>query len=161
MDESEREALIERYAAGPARLSEALASVPGEAMQWKPEPDDWSVHEIVWHCADVEPVISGRIRYLAVEDEPTIVKLDQEEWARLPGYHEFPLAPALAVVTATRAATAVLLRALPAESWSKVGHHTEHGQYSSEDWLRVYADHLHDHADQIERNVLACSQARR
>ena len=159
MDESEREALIDRYAAGPERLAEALSRVPNEAKHWRPEPGEWSAHEIVWHCADVEPVVSGRIRYLVVENEPTIVALDQDAWARLPGYRDLPLEPALALVTATRAATAALLRALPAESWSRFGHHTEHGRYSSEDWLRVYADHLHDHADQIERNVLAWKRA--
>jgi hypothetical protein len=150
---TERKDLIERYEAGPARLSEALAAVPLPAIHWRPSPNDWSVHEIIWHCADVEPVVSGRIRFLAVEREPTITGLDQEAWARQPGYTELPLEPALTVIAATRGATAILLRALPDEVWSRVGHHTERGRYTAEDWLRIYAQHLHGHADQIEGNV--------
>jgi len=37
------------------------------------------------------------------------------------------------------------------EDWRIVGTHTESGRYSTEDWLRIYASHCHDHADQIKR----------
>lgn len=37
--------LIQQYAAGPEGLRAALATVPPEAMQWRPAPDEWSVHE--------------------------------------------------------------------------------------------------------------------
>ena len=159
MDATRRNALIEKYEVGPVRLHEALAGVPPQAMHWRPASDQWSVHEIVWHCADVEPVVSGRIRYLAVEESPTIIGLDQEAWARLPGYADLPVDVALDVVAATRAATAVLLRALPEETWSREGHHTEMGRYTPEIWLQIYAQHLHGHADQIESNVRLWRQA--
>ena len=35
---AEREALIQRYAEGPARLRAALAAVPREALTWRPAP---------------------------------------------------------------------------------------------------------------------------
>jgi hypothetical protein len=38
----------------------------------------------------------------------------------------------------------------PAE-WAKTGTHTEHPSYSVDLWLELYADHPHDHADQIRR----------
>jgi hypothetical protein len=151
----EREALIARYEAGPARLKAALAAVPPEALQWRPAPGEWSAHEIVVHCADSEANAALRIRYLAAEPDPLIVGYDQEEWARRFDYHALPLEPALLTVEAVRANTVPLLRRLPAEAWAKVGRHSESGSYSADRWLQIYAAHLDEHAAQIEANVAA------
>jgi hypothetical protein len=156
---SERAALIEEYAAGPARLRDALARVPAEALQWRPAPGEWSAHEVICHCADSETNAAGRIRYLLAETEPLILGYDEAQWARTLDYHEHPLAPALAAVDAVRANTAVLLRRLPGSAWSREGRHTESGRYTAEDWLRIYADHLENHARQIEANVAAWRSA--
>jgi hypothetical protein len=87
------------------------------------------------------------------EKSPTLQGYDQETWATVLDYHKMPLEPALAVVEAVRASTAALIRALPDEAWTRVGHHTESGRYTAEDWLQIYADHLEIHARQIEENV--------
>jgi hypothetical protein len=155
----ERNALVDQYARGPERLREALSKVPSEALQWKPAPDRWSVHEVVVHCADSESSAALRLRYLLAEREPLIVGYDQDAWARLFDYHAQPLAPALAVATAARDRTVPLLRRMSEADWKKAGRHTESGPYSAEDWLRIYAAHLEGHARQIEAN-LAAWQAR-
>ena len=31
--------------------------------------------------------------------------------------------------------------------WSRQGTHSEHGRYTVERWLEIYAAHAHDHAD--------------
>jgi hypothetical protein len=151
----ERERLIARYAAGPVRLRAAFDSVPDPARQWRPRPGEWSAHEIVCHCADSESNAALRIRYLVVEAEPLIVGYDENAWARVLGYHRHPVSMALATVEAVRANTVPVLRALPEEAWAKVGRHTESGRYTAEDWLRIYAEHLENHARQIEQNVAA------
>jgi hypothetical protein len=146
---AERAALIERYAAGPARLRAALAAVPAALMQRRPAADDWSPHEIASHCADSETNASLRIRYLVGEREPVIMGYDENGWATRLDYRGHPLEPALAVVDAVRANTVALIRRLPDEAWSRAGTHTESGAYSAEDWLRIYAAHLEDHAAQV------------
>lgn len=155
MTPAEREASIARYAAGPARLRAALAAVPDGARQWRPAPREWSVHEVVCHCADSEVNAYARIRYLAAEPDPLVLGYDEAAWAVRFDYHALPLEPALAVVDAVRAATVGLLRRLDDAVWSRVGRHTQSGRYTGEDWLRVYAAHLEDHARQIEANVAA------
>ena len=124
----ERAERIEKYAAGGARLRDAIASVPAEARQFRPAPGKWSAHEIVVHCADSETNAAMRVRYLAAEKEPRIVGYDQEEWARSFDYHSHPLDAALATVEAVRANTAALLRRLPEEAGSREGYHTESGR---------------------------------
>lgn len=153
MTPSEREKLIQQYADGPARLRAALAKVPQAALKWRPAPGEWSAHEVVCHCADSETNSYARIRFLAAEKEPVIQGYDQDEWARTFDYHALPLEPALATVDAVRATTAALVRTFPDAVWAKRGRHTESGPYSTEDWLRIYADHLEIHARQIEDNL--------
>jgi hypothetical protein len=152
---TEREALIDRYAAGPARLRAAFAAVPEPVRQWRPSPGDWSAHEVVCHCADSESNAALRIRYLVAEREPLIVGYDQEAWARVFDYHARPVDTALATVDAVRANTVPLLWALPDEAWRREGRHTESGRYTAEDWLAIYAEHLEGHARQIEGNLAA------
>jgi hypothetical protein len=157
---SQREDLIRRYEAGPARLKTALAKVPAEAMKWRPGPGKWSVHEVVCHCADSEANGALRIRYLVAETDALIVGYDQARWAEVFDYQEAPLAPALATVEAVRANTAALLKRLPEEAWSSSGRHTEYASYSAEDWLGIYSEHLEKHSGQIERNLAAWRAAR-
>ena len=110
LSHAERQKLIEQYARGPARVQEALAKVPKEALQWRPAEKKWSVHEVVVHCADSETNASLRIRYLLAEKEPLIVGYDQEAWARLFDYHAQPLQDALVATEAARGRTVPLLR---------------------------------------------------
>jgi hypothetical protein len=152
---AERATLIARYADGPRVLREALATVPAEALQWRPAPAEWSAHEVVVHCADSETQAASRIRVLACDKEPVIQGYDQEVWARELDYHAHPLDLALATVVAVRANTAALLRRLPEATWARVGRHTESGRYGADQWLSIYADHLEIHARQIADNVAA------
>ncbi len=62
---------------------------------------------------------------------------------------ERPIDEAIAVVRAVRAASLSLLRSLTAAEWGRRGTHSESGAYSVDDWLRIYASHCHEHADQI------------
>jgi hypothetical protein len=160
MDVAERQQRIAQYEAGPARLQAALDQVPAAARQWRPAPGEWSAHEVVCHCADSESNASLRIRYLVAESQPVIQGYDQERWATVLDYHAQPLPDALAVVHATRRHTAALLRRLPDTAWTRAGRHTESGSYSALDWLRIYADHLENHARQIDANVAAWRRQR-
>ena len=160
LSRAERETLIQLYADGPARLTAALATVPAEALQWRPGPGEWSAHEVVVHCADSETNAAARIRYLAAETDPVILGYDEAEWARRFNYHDHPLEPALTLVTAVRANTVALIRRMREESWQRVGRHSESGRYSAEDWLTIYAEHLDVHARQIEANVAAWRAAK-
>lgn len=155
MNPAEREALIDRYAAGPAALRAALAGAPERMRKWRPAPDEFSVHEVVVHCADSETNAHSRIRYLVNEKSATIIGYEPTEWARTFDYHAHPLDAALLTIEAVRANTVPLLRRLDGEQWASRGTHTESGAYTAGDWLRIYAAHCHEHAAQIESVVAA------
>lgn len=155
LSSAEREALIARYEHGPVLLRDAFAQVPREAWKWRPGPDKWSVHEIVCHCADSETNAAMRIRYLVAEEKPVVLGYDEARWAKVLDYHQARIELALAAVDVMRAHTVNLLRQLPESAWSIVGTHTQSGTYGTEDWLRIYAEHLEKHSRQIERTLAA------
>lgn len=140
---------IEQYATGAARLRAAFDAVPDNARRWRPSADEFSVHEIVCHCADSETNAHSRLRYLIAEDEPVIVGYDPMKWSRRFSYAEHPADAALATVVAVRANTVPLLRAFTDADWAKAGTHTEQGRYTTDEWLRTYSDHVEEHIAQI------------
>jgi hypothetical protein len=155
MQRAEIDALVRRYAEGPALLRAAWNRVPEAARQWRPAEGRWSAHEVVVHCADSETNGAGRVRYLLCEAEPLLVGYDQDVWARTLDYHAHPVDLAFAVVDAVRANTAAMLRRQPSDAWTRIGRHTESGPFSAERWLTTYAQHLEVHARQIDRNIVA------
>ena len=155
LSSQERDQRIQQYASAPDRLHAVLAEVPDAAMRWRPRAGEFSVHEIVVHCADSETNAAARIRYLMAEEQPVILGYDPDNWAARFAYESHPLEAALATIEAVRANTAPIIRNLPADAWDKTGTHSESGTYSGHDWLRIYSDHLEEHIAQIRANVTA------
>ncbi len=155
MTPAERRALITKYAEGPSKLRAALAEVPAEAIQWRPAPGKWSVHEVIIHCADSETNAHGRIRTLVAEEKPVILGYDQDRWAQVFDYHSRAIPTAIATIEAVRANTLPIIESLTESDWAKVGTHSESGRYGAEDWLKSYGEHLEVHSAQIRRNIAA------
>lgn len=150
-----RQALLHRYAMGPMLLRQAWEAMPAEARTWRPGEDRWSAHEVVVHCADSETYAAIRIRLLLAEPEPLIVGYDEQSWARRFDYHASDPERALGLVEAVRAHTSAALAGLPDDAWGRMGRHSHSGPYGTDDWLRIYAEHLEVHAAQIQRNLAA------
>ena len=149
MDQTERTALIDRYRTGTADVEAALAGITDDELDRQPgDADSWTARQVAHHLADSEAMAYTRLRRLVAEDEPLIAGYDQPEWARRLHYDR-PIASSLAVLVAVRSASLELLEQLGESDWSRSGTHSESGPYGVETWLRIYADHAHDHAEQI------------
>ncbi|HEX8853586.1 MAG TPA: DinB family protein [Pyrinomonadaceae bacterium] len=151
MNDEERQALIAQYAAGYDEVRASLEGFPAERLGEHPLPGKWSAREIVQHLADSEMNSAIRLRKLLTEDDPQIQGYDQEDYAARLRYNERDTAPALDALRGARATTGQLLDAMTDADWSRAGTHSESGRYTAEDWLRIYADHAHNHAAQIRR----------
>jgi hypothetical protein len=157
----ERRRRIQQYASGPERLREAIARVPAEVMQWRPAPGEFSVREIVVHCADAETVDATRIRYLTAERDPVIMGYDESEWARVLEYHNHSLETALATVDVVCANTISLLKRPPETAWAAaIGRRTMSGRYTADDWLATESEHIEEHIKEIDLNLEAWSTSR-
>lgn len=152
-DAATRQSFLLRYAAGPAELRRAWEATPPEVRSWRPAEGKWTAHEVVVHCADSETYAATRIRLLLADPEPLIVGYDENAWARRFDYQAADPEQALGIVELIRAGTAATLARLPEEAWGRMGRHTHSGPYGTDDWLRIYAEHLEVHAAQILRNL--------
>jgi hypothetical protein len=151
VNESERHALMERYRAGFDQVRDALLGITEDELDRRPaEPDGWTARQVTHHLADSEAMAYIRLRRLIAEDEPVIQGYDEPEWARRLHYDR-PIEPSLAVLRAVREASLQLLEALTPAEWDRSGTHSVAGPYSVDGWLVSYANHSHDHADQIRR----------
>jgi len=150
MNAAERQRLIDHYRDGITEVDKALAGATPEELDRRPGPDEWSAREVAHHLADSETMSTIRLRRLIAEDDPLIQAYDEPEWARRLHYDR-PIEQSLAVFTAVRTSNLELLERFTEAEWARSGTHSDDGPYSVERWLQIYADHGHDHADQIRR----------
>lgn len=149
MESELRAELIERYRAGVTEVESALEGAGDfELDAEQARDDDWTPRMVVHHLADSETNSYLRVRKLLAEDGAAIQAYDEAEFARRLHYDR-PIEASLAVFRAVRQATTELLDRLGPEDWTRSGTHSEEGAYSMDDWLRIYAAHAFDHAEQI------------
>ena len=146
---TERAALIARYRDGVEEVRGALDGIAPDQLDRTPPDGGWSPRQVVHHLADSEMTSAIRLRRLLAEDAPEINAYDEARFADVLHYDERPIDASLRAFEAARATSAELLDRVGADDWSRTGTHPEHGPYSVDDWLRIYADHAHDHAAQI------------
>jgi hypothetical protein len=145
----DRDALIEHFRTGYDDVVDALSGLTDEDLDRTPE-GGWSARMVAHHLADSEATAYVRLRRLLAEDKPLIQGYDEAEFARRLHYDR-PIEPSLAVLRSVREASLQLLGSLTPAEWERSGRHSDSGAYSVDDWLRIYANHSHDHADQIRR----------
>ena len=146
----DRSSLIEAFRTGFDDVAAALAGATDVELDRRPASGGWSAREIAHHLADSEATAYIRLRRLIAEDRPEIQGYDEPEYARRLHYDR-PIESSLAVLAAVRRASLEFLEVLASDEWDREGTHADSGRYSVDDWLRIYAAHSHDHAEQIRR----------
>jgi hypothetical protein len=144
-----RKILIAQYNDGYRVVAEAVAGATDEQLDARPAPGKWSAREVVHHLADSEMTAASRLRLLVATDNPQIVGYDQEQFARKL-FYDRPIGASLDAFKAARRTTGEILERMTDADWARAaGTHTEHGPYTAERWLEIYAPHAHNHAEQI------------
>lgn len=150
MDHARRRALIDTYRDGFRAVSDALHGVTEQELDFRPAPGKWSPREIVHHLADSEMTSAIRLRRLLAEDRPLIQGYDQDVFARRLHYDR-PIQGSLEAFRTARHTTGEILERMTDAEWAREGTHSESGRYTVERWLEIYAEHAHNHAEQIRR----------
>ncbi len=148
MEHEEREQLISQYQDGYRVVAEALLKITPDELDARPGPGKWTAREIVHHLADSETTAALRFRLLLAEDRPSIKGYDQDEFAKRLHYDR-PHEASLELFRAARASTSELMSCLSESDWLREGTHSDVGRFGLDTWLRTYAPHAHQHADQI------------
>jgi hypothetical protein len=154
LSKAERDALVAKYRDGHRAVLEVLEGATEDDLNALPAaPDTWTARMVVHHLADSEMMSAMRLRRLIAEDHPVIEGYDEPTFARRLFYDDRPIEPALDALAAARATSLQILERLTEAQWAREGVHTESGRYGVEDWLRIYAAHAHEHADQVRRAI--------
>jgi hypothetical protein len=148
MPAKDRKKLLDQYKDGYRVVAEALAGATDEQLDARQAPGKWSAREIVHHLADSEMTAAIRLRLLVATERPQIVGFDQEEFARRL-YYDRPIEASVEAFKSARRTTVEILERMSDAEWAREGTHSEHGRYSVERWLDIYAAHAHNHAEQI------------
>jgi hypothetical protein len=149
MDAAKRKELIAQYDDGYRVVAEALAGADDGELDARPAPGKWSAREVVHHLADSEMTAATRLRLLVGTDNAQIYGYDQDQFARRL-FYDRPIEASLDAFKTARRATSEILQRMTEADWARAaGTHSEHGRYTAERWLEIYAVHAHRHAEQI------------
>ena len=136
-----------------AQLFEDLTKdLSAEVLSRRPEPKEWSVHELLGHFFDAEIVYAFRWRLVLAQDDPTLIGYDQDAWTTL---RRPPFNDMLFAFTALRRANLAMLRATDESLWDRSGRHEERGEESVRLGVALIAGHDRAHLKQLEQTIAA------
>jgi hypothetical protein len=154
-------ALLERLRRGPEVLAMVMTGVFGEEEDFTPAPDKWSIRQVVAHLADSELVFAHRFRQLIAENNPTLVAFNQDDWAANLDYARRKPKQSLETLRRLRAENHELLKELPESVFARTGNHTERGVVSLLQMAEGAANHVENHARQVQQVRDAYKAARK
>ena len=144
-----RDALVERFRAGPARVAELAPAAAAVAARGDRVPDGWSEREIVAHLVRVDrEVFQVRLLDLTRPSEP------HWSWVE-PGAEpgRATLATLVAQFATIRKATVAHLAGLDDAGWARSGVHATYGRLDVAGLLGIAIDHDADHIAELERRA--------
>lgn len=142
---------LEVQAATPQKLQRLIEGVPKSKLTEKPDPNKWSVNEILAHLSDTEIVAAYRMRMILGAPGTPIPAYDQNSWATSGQYEKRDPQKSIEVFRTLRENNLALLHSLTPEQWKHYGMHSERGKETIEHISRMFAGHDLNHIQQIER----------
>jgi len=140
-------------AATPKKLERLVKGLSTAKLRKRPAPEKWSIAEILAHLADVEIVISWRMRSVLGAPGTPVQAYDQNAWVTALHYDKRDPRKDLEQQRILREANLAMLKTLTPAQWKQFGMHSERGQESIEKIARMTAGHDLNHIQQIERIV--------
>src|SRR3712207_4543533 len=130
-------------------LDRLLKGVTAEELDQRPDPDRFTLREVIAHLADWEGVWHERMQRLRDEDLPLLPGYDEGQWAIDHDYTNTDAAERLAHFREGRAALVALLQSLPADAWTRKGRHGEWGDLTLFDLASLVLGHDGYHLRQV------------
>ena len=143
----------------PRRIATVTDGLTPAELRAAPEPDAWSINDVLAHLRACHDVLGGSILRIVAEDTPTWRRLSPRSWIRKTDYPEWEFAPAFTAFKEQRTELLKVLEPLPPDGWDRFAMVTERdGKIEARtalyygDWL---AEHERVHWDQIDDIVAA------
>ncbi len=144
--------------ATPLRLAALTATLSPEELHMRPNPDEWSVNEVLAHLRACADVWGNCIVTMITEDMPTLRAVNPLTWIKKTNYLELEFQPSLHAFAMQRADLLAVLSPLPLEGWERSATVTGAGKVLERTVLfyaRWLSGHERPHVKQIEHIVKA------
>lgn len=117
------------------------------------EEGGWNVHQIAVHTRDVDKLVYGlRVRRTALEDNPEFPNFDGDAYMADHYDAKESLREVLDGFVQSVEALIELLRALPAEAWSRASRHTTlGGGLTLQTWVEKNLGHIEEHLEAVKK----------
>ncbi|HEX5322983.1 MAG TPA: DinB family protein [Capsulimonadaceae bacterium] len=103
----------------PALFARLLDGIADEQADRRPDPDRFTIREVMAHLADWEPVLQERLRMTRDEDQPTLEVVDPAKRAIEHDYAHSDVREQLQLFAERRAATSAIVRNFTLEQWER------------------------------------------
>lgn len=90
-----------------ARLRSTVDGLSDEALDKKYREDSWTVRQLVHHIADSQLTMFHRLKLALTDDNPSVPKFNQDEWATLPD-NNLPVEPSIRILEGINARIAAI-----------------------------------------------------
>lgn len=155
----ERKHLFKRTSSTPVVVEALLRGLSQQKLLQKPDKS-FSLHEHIWHLADLESVAVGpRIKALLEQDTPLLADFPGDEVAMRRNYHTLPLQEAFATFSHARLQNLWILSGVGPADWMRRGEQEGVGIVSLVDIFRAMAVHDDDHVTDIKKILAGDSVA--
>jgi len=133
------------------KLQKLIKPLSKKQLTQRPEPQKWSIAEILAHLADAELVGGWRMRLILGDNGVSLQPFDQDVWAQTFDYARRDPKISLETFRVLRESNLRLLKALPKNLWENYGMHQERGKETITHIVRMFAGHDLNHLSQVER----------
>jgi hypothetical protein len=150
-----RDYALTAIAGAPDVLEQLVKGIALDDPRWdyRPDPERFTLREIVGHLADWNGVYFDRITRIRDEEMPSLLVRNPEEVGRVSGSFQAPPDVSLAHFRAGRAELAAVLGALELVAWKRTGeiinHPSASGAVSIEAWNYASVGHDGYHLQQV------------
>lgn len=125
--------------------------LPADSPAWdaRPDPDRFTLREVLAHLADWEPVCRGRIARTQTEDNPFLPNWDEDQAAIIGDYAHTSPHESLLWFTERRGETVALLNSLSDSDWERSAEREGVGLLSIFTQVALIVAHDGYHARQV------------
>jgi hypothetical protein len=154
----DRDAILARYADGPAQLEAAIAGLAETDLDLAQSADTWTIRQLVHHVVDGDDIWKVCIK-AALGNNGTVFtlqwywELEQDTWVERWDYASRAIEPSLALFRANRRHVVQLMERIPG-GWGQYmriqwPHQPEEERISVGDVIEMQANHVAHHVDDI------------
>lgn len=142
---------LDDYEKGGSELLAAYRGLTKDQLLAVPIPGTWSLQQIAIHMLESDLIATDRMKRIASMDRPLLIGYDENAFSKLPGVNDIDAQEACQLFASNRKMTAIMLRQLPEEAFSRFGIHNESGKVTLAEMIEKYIEHLNSHMVHVHK----------